>query len=476
MGTFPSALIATLLVALIAGLLLIFLYRPVIKRLTGFVLRLFLTEPYNQNLWEVVSSARRFKPLKIAEGGLRAEYGEVLSRPLGTPKKMTRFEGLIFLPAQLATLTTKENHQVDTATVIGPRAKRPLRLSIPLLISGMGAGVPLSEPVKIALAKGAARAGTATNTGQGPLLPEERQAADKLILQYSRAPWAKTPEELQQADMVEIAVGGGGDAGSPQVIPAQRLTKRLRKGMGLAPGEDARIGARVPGVDHPDDWPKLVEKLREKTGGVPIGVKILPARVEEDIDRALEAGVDVITIDGAQAGTGETATIVQDDFGLPTIRGLCRAVEHLEKRGARQRVSVIASGGLFTPGDYLKALALGADAVALGTVALLAAIHTQLTKVLPWEPPTQLLWTGGSAVEAFDAEKASVYVANLLNASVEEMKLAVLCLGKKAIAEVNREDLVALDPETARLTGIPLAYGKEGPDRVHRGKALHRTF
>lgn len=467
MDAFRSALFATLLVALAAGLLLILLYRPVTKWVVGFVLRLLLTESYSENMWEFVSSARRFKPLKIAEGGLRAEYGEILSRPLGTPKKMAGFEGLIFLPAQLATLTTKETLKVDTRTVIGPRAKRPLRLSIPLLISGMGAGIPLSESVKIALAKGASLAGTATNTGQGPLLPEERKAADKLILQYSRAPWAKTPEELKQADMVEIVVGGGGDAGSPQVIPSRRLTKHLRKLMGLSQEEDARIGSRVPGVDHPDDWPKLVEKLREETDGVPIGVKILPSRVEEDIDRALDAGVDVITIDGAQAGTGESATILQDDFGLPTIRGLCRAVEHLEKRRARQRVSLIVSGGLYTPGDYLKALALGADAVALGTAALFAAIHTQITKVLPWEPSTQLIWTGGSAADKFDVEKSSEYVANLLNASVEEMKLAVICLGKKAIFEVDREDLVALDPETARLTGIPLAYGEREHARTH---------
>ena len=214
-----------------------------------------------------------------------------------------------------------------------------------------------------------------------------------------------------------------------------------------------------------------MKKLREETGGVPIGVKILPSRVEEDIDRALEAGVDVITIDGAQAGTGESATIVQDDFGLPTIRGLCRAVEHLEKRHARQRVSLIVSGGLYTPGDYLKVLALGADAVALGTAVLFAALHTQITKVLPWEPLTQLIWSGGSSAGQFDVEKASKYVANFLNASVEEMKLAVICLGKKAVSEVGREDLVALDPETARLTGIPLAYGREDSVRTQREKA-----
>ena len=185
MDVFVSALLAALLVALAAGVFPVFLYRPILKGVTGFVLRLLLTESYAKNMWEFVSSVRRFKPLKIAEGGLRAEYGEILSRPLGTPKKLAGFEGLIFLPAQLATLTTRETHKVDTRTVIGPQAKRPLRLEIPLLISGMGAGVPLTEPVKIALAKGASLAGTATNTGQGPLLPEERKAADKLILQYS---------------------------------------------------------------------------------------------------------------------------------------------------------------------------------------------------------------------------------------------------------------------------------------------------
>jgi glutamate synthase domain-containing protein 2 len=203
--------------------------------------------------------------------------------------------------------------------------------------------------------------------------------------------------------------------------------------------------------------------LREMTGGIPIGVKLVPACIEEDIECALDAGVDFITIDGAQAGTKESAPILQDDIGLPTLRGLVRAVKVLEEKKARHQVSIIVSGGLYTPGDYLKAIALGADAVALGTVILLAAIHTQISKVLPWEPLSQLAWDEGDFADLLDEEKAAKQVANLLKSSVKEMELAVMCLGKKSIHEVSRDDLVALDPQTARIAEVPLAYERQSP-------------
>ncbi len=264
MDVFVSALLAALLVALAAGVFLVFLYRPILKGVTGFVLRLLLTESYAKNMWEFVSSVRRFKPLKIAEGGLRAEYGEILSRPLGTPKKLAGFEGLIFLPAQLATLTTRETHKVDTRTVIGPQAKRPLRLAIPLLISGMGAGVPLTEPVKIALAKGASLAGTATNTGQGTAASGRAQSGRQTDPAVQSRSLGQNTGGTETGGHGGNRRGRGGDAGSPQVIPSRRLSGRLRRLMGLNPDEDARIGSRVPGVEHPDDWPKLVKSCGKK--------------------------------------------------------------------------------------------------------------------------------------------------------------------------------------------------------------------
>lgn len=466
MHPFWLAFIASLVTMIAVGILFLAFYRPILKRMAGRVIRLFLTETYSKNVWEIFSSGKRFNPFNIVQNALRSEQKQSIVRSMGTPYKMVDFDGLMFLPAQLAVLPTREEYKIKTKTLIGPRASRPLKLEIPLLVAGMGAGTALSEPMKIAIAKGTSQVGTTTNTGEGPFLEEERKWADKLVVQYGRTSWAKDPEILRQADMVEIVVGTGAMSGTPYTVPAGRLSEKMRQKMGLSPGEDGRIRSRVPNIEQPEDWQKLIAELREITYGVPVGVKIVPAKVEEDLEWALKADVDFVTIDGAQAGTKESAPILQDDMGLPTLSGLVRAVDYLEKKGARERISVIASGGLYTPGDYLKALALGADAVALGTVVVLAAMHTQVTKVLPWEPPPQLAWYEGEASEKLNIDEAAQHVANLFKSSVEEMEIAVTCIGKKSLHEVNREDLVALDPETARIAGVPLAYERQRPSRI----------
>lgn len=449
--------------ACILGMILFFIaflfsFRSILKRWIGKRIQILFTDTYLKNVWEIVSSCTRYTSQNIVDTALRCENDEAISRTWGSPKKMLRFDGLMFLPAQLSVLPTKESIKIQTKTCIGPKAKRPLHLEIPLLVSGMGVGVGISKKLKLAITKGAAAVGTASNTGEGPFWSEERKHAKKLILQYSRAKWSKDPNILKQADMIEIAVGNGASASTPYVIHPQDLSGTMQHEMELTSGEPAMIHARVPKINDPSDWHELVNHLRTVTDGVPIGVKIVPARVEEDVRCAIEAGVDFITIDGAQAGIRESAPILQDDFGLPTLRGLVRAVQVLSEHNVQNRISIIVSGGLYSPGEYLKAIALGADAVALGTVILIGALHTQITKVLPWEPLSQLAWSSGNFADQLDVEKAAKHTANLLKSSIEEMKIATMCLGKKSIMEVSREDLVALDPETSRFTNVPLAY------------------
>lgn len=184
----------------------------------------FMTEPYDENLWEVISAGTRTTPHVILETNLRAEKGEAILRPIGGPKKFPDFGGLMFNVAQLATLPTPEDVPVKTSVVLGKRAARPLKLDIPIIVSAMAYGFGLSEKAKIALARGAALAGTATNTGEGPFLPSERKAARKLIIQYNRGTWGKDPEILRQADMIEIQLGQGAQAGIGHVfkIPGNR--------------------------------------------------------------------------------------------------------------------------------------------------------------------------------------------------------------------------------------------------------------
>ncbi len=435
----------------------LFFFRSSVKKLWVKFIDVFERDPYAENLWELVILSMRMHPQKIIENNMRAAGGVIIKRPMGSSRPMPDFRGLMFLPNQMAKLPTEEGIEIDTRTIIGPGAKRPLELDIPLMISGLGVGLGISNELKLALAKGSAMVGTATNTGEGPFWSEERKYAKKLILQYSRAKWAKDPNILKQADMIEIHIGQGASGPAPSQVPAKHLKERERKLLGVPPRGRAEILSRMPGVTKKQDWRNLVEKLRKLTGGVPIGMKMIPSRVEEDIEIALYAGVDFITLDGAQAGTKGTAPILQDDLGLPTIIGLCRAVDYLEKKKKKDEVSLIISGGFKNPGEHLKALALGADAVALGVPAVIAASHLQGShKMLPWEAPTQLVWYEGDMTDQFDIEQGAKHLAYYLQSCVEEMCLAAIALGKTSLREVNKEDLVAMDQQTAMIAKVPL--------------------
>lgn len=434
-----------------------YFFRPAVHKLWVKFIDIIETDPYTENLWELVILSMRMHPQKIIENNMRAAGGVIIKRPMGSSRAMPDFKGLMFLPNQMAKLPTPEGIEIDTRTIIGPCAKRPLKLDIPLMVSGLGVGLGISNELKLALAKGSAMVGTATNTGEGPFWPEERKWAKKLVIQYARAKWSKEPSILKQADMIEIHIGQGASGPAPSQVPAKHLKERERKLLGVPPGGRAEILSRMPGVTKKQDWRNLVDKLRKITGGVPIGMKMIPSRVEEDIEIALYAGVDFITLDGSQAGTKGTAPILQDDLGLPTIIGLCRAVEYLEKMNKKDEVSVIISGGFRNPGEHLKALALGADAVALGVPVVIAASHLQGShKMLPWEAPTQLVWYEGDRTDQFDVEQGAKHLAYYLQSCVEEMCLAAIALGKTSLRDVNKDDLIAMDPQTASIANVPL--------------------
>lgn len=417
-----------------------------------------LSESYSENLWEFASVSRRVGSHIIVEGSLRAEYGTAVQRPMGSARRWPDLQHLVFDVAQLANPPAEHDAPVDLAVALGPRAERPLRIDIPIMISGMAYGQALSERVKVALARGATLAGTATNTGEGPLSPMERQAASKLVVQFNRSTWGKTRRALQQADMIEIQFGQGAAAGVGGEVFKTRADNELRAMLDVAPG--------VPAISysiHPElrDKPlqQLVDELRELGRGVPVAAKLAPGRrLEEDIQVCLDAGIDVIVLDGAQAATKGSPTIIQDDFGLPTLHGLLRAVAYLEKVKKRERVSLVVSGGLRTPGDFLKMVALGADAVYIGTMALFAVAHGQVFKSLPWEPPTQLVFYGGKQADEFDVDEGADRMARFLRGSAEEMAVALRALGKTSLGDLSRDDLMALDEHTAQVCSVPVSY------------------
>ncbi len=252
----------------IASFGLLLLSRPLINRLNDYFLKTIMTDPYAENLWGFISAATRTRAQNIIENNLRACEGGIIERPFGKPRRFKGTEGLLFNIAQLANMPTGREIPIDTEVVLGPLAARPLKISMPIMVSGMAYGLGLSEKTKIALARGSSLAGTATNTGEGPFLLAERRAAKYLVIQYDRGGWNHKPGILKQADMVEIFCGQGAAGGIARSTAYNDIPAKARRLMGLKPGQPAVTGTHIPGISEPRrDLPPLVNRLREITGG-----------------------------------------------------------------------------------------------------------------------------------------------------------------------------------------------------------------
>lgn len=422
-------------------------------------LRVLLTDTYDENLMELFSVTKKVGPQSIVENNLRTTEGKLLNRPMGSPKTFPNLNQLMFAVSQLYIMPTEMGTKIDTKVTIGKTSKKPVSIGMPILISAMAYGEALSEKAKVALAKGAALAGTGSNTGEGPFLPAERKAANILTIQYNRGHWNKTPEILKQANMIEIQLGQGALAGVGHTIPAKQLDLKLRAKFGILPGKDLITSSRQPEVQKPEDLIILVKKLKYITGGVPIGVKIAAGKyLEKDLAYLVNAQVDFITVEGAEAATKGSAPILQDDFGIPTIFAIDRASKFLQKHNLKNKVSLLVAGNLKTPGDFLKALALGADACYIGTSALFAIGHEQILKPLPFEPPTQIVWYDGKFEDKFDPKLGAKNLDKYLKSCNEEIIYGIMALGKTSITQVNKEDLVALDESIAKALNISTVY------------------
>lgn len=418
-----------------------------------------ITEKYEKNLWELAIGAGRLTPNGLVETELRAAARDYIERPLGTRRKYHYLDKILFNGAQLAVLPAPLQSRVDMSVVIGPAAARPLCLPVPIIIGGMAYGLALSERFKIAIARGATLAGTATNTGQGPWLPAERQAARHLILQYSRGSWNKEAGILRQADAIEIQLGQGARAGAGFLLPAAKLSQQMRRRAGLAAGQDLVVENRLREAASPRELAALIQRLKEVTGGVPVGVKIAAGQdLEQDLEIITAAGADFVSVDGREGGTHMSMPILVDDFGLPTLIATCRAARFWREKGLRGKVSLLVGGGLVTPGDCLKILALGADAVYLGTAVLIATTHTQALRAVPFEPPTQVAFADGYYSDRFNVEAGARSLARFLKSTVREMEEAVKALGKTALRQVGPADLFTVDRDVAEITGLELAF------------------
>ncbi|HLS66234.1 MAG TPA: FMN-binding glutamate synthase family protein [Pseudogracilibacillus sp.] len=443
----------------LAFIVILFSWRSIVKIMFKKVMMIVLTDSYQENIIELLPGVRHMGLQNFLENSLRAETGDIVHRPLGSSKTWPHLDSLTFIPAQTTPFAISSDEEIDVKVTIGPKANRPLQLDIPLIISGMAYGLGVNEGVRIALATAANNVGTAINSGEGGILQEELESAGKYILQFSKTPWAKEADVIQRADMIEIKLGQGAKVGIGAKISPKNLTGKARDVMGLAEGEDAIIYEHFFKNQTLRDLKRLVNDLREETDGVPIGVKIgAGGKIEQDIDHLLEIGVDVIAIDGGQAATHAGAPLLADDFGIPTLHAIVRATNHLQKRKATDKISLIVSGGLLTPGHFLKAIALGADAVYLGTAILFAVAHGQTSKALPFEPPTQVVWNSGKYRDQFDGQLGADAAEKFLQASVEEMKMGLRAMGKRSLAELSKKELVSYDERVAKIVGIPYTF------------------
>jgi glutamate synthase domain-containing protein 2 len=450
-----SFLIAVGAGILMIGIAAILLWRPGFNLWTDAFIKRLMKDPYPENIGEMYNVFTKVGFQNVFESDLRSTNGEPLKRPFGSPKHPSPWDKLLFNSVYFTRKPTVESVGIDTKVIIGPQAKRPLEIDIPIMIAGMNYGGGLSLNAKIALAKGADLVKTATGTGSGPFLPEERKHAKRLILQYHRGFWSKEEAVLRQADAIEINLGYGAYGSAPVIWKYNDISQEFRDYLKLKPGQDLIEEAMPPNAKDGAELAKLVQYLRQVTNGVPIGIKFGATHyLEQELEIFTGAGIDFLSMAGGEAGIHYGPGILADDVGLPTLPALCRTVNFLKQRGIQNQITLIVSGGLVTPGHFLKALALGANAVAIGTVAVLAMAHTQVTKVLPWEPLTGLVFENGKSKGKLSIDEAALSIANFLKSCNEEIMLALRCMGWSKLKELTAADLCSISAEVAAMTGV----------------------
>lgn len=436
--------------------------RSVANETVDKALSRLIKDQYIENLSATIPVGQKIGMANLMEIMMRSAQGTPVPRPLGSPIRFSPWEKLLFSPVHLFRMPTPEKVPIQTSVTIGPQARKPLTISIPVMIAAMSFGGALSKKAKLALAKAATAVGTATNSGEAGLMKEEREAAHLFIGQYNRGGWMNTPDKYMQLDAIEIQLGQGAQGSTSQRTAVKNIGEDYREVFGLQTGEPAVIHSRLPGVDTPDEFMQLVKRLRMETG-VPVGLKIAATHhLEKELQIALEAGVDFITLDGAEGGTHGGAPTLQDDVGLPTLFAITRASRFLARKGATGKVSLIAAGGLVTPGCMLKAMALGADAVYIGTAAMMALVGDQIVKSAPFEAATSLMVYTGKLTSELDVDQSARNLTRYLCACVTEMEMTAQSLGRTSLSDISKSDLCTLDAEIARTTGIEWGWVSPG--------------
>ncbi|HJA11401.1 MAG TPA: alpha-hydroxy-acid oxidizing protein [Candidatus Mediterraneibacter merdipullorum] len=380
-----------------------------------------------------------------------AVTGRSISASMGTEMPMPLWDDILILGAQLDPMPLDEHAEVDTTTVIGKHAEKPLVLENPVYISHMSFGA-LSREAKISLAKGSAMAHSAMCSGEGGILPEEMEAADKYIFEYVGNLYSVTPENLRNADAIEIKIGQGTKPGMGGHLPGEKVTKEISEVRNKPMGKDVIAPSRFPGIETRDDLKNLITQLRYASEGRPIGVKIAAGRIERDLAFCVYAEPDFITIDGRGGATGSSPKLLRDSSSVPTIYALHRARKYLDSVGSD--ISLVITGGLRVSSDFAKAIAMGADAVAVASAPLIAMACQQYKICGTGMCPMGIATQDEDLRTRLQTDAAAARVANFLNVSLEELKMFARITGHERLHDLSVDDLCTINREISGYTDI----------------------
>lgn len=401
---------------------------------------------YDQNLYRLDPSCRYMEEIHQM-----AVTGASISGAMGTKMAMPSWDEILLLGAQLNPPPLDDDAPVDTMTVIGKHAKKPMILNSPVYISHMSFGA-LSKEIKVALAKGSAMAQTAMCSGEGGILPEEREAAYKYIFEYIPNKYSVTDENLRRADAIEIKIGQGTKPGMGGHLPGEKVTAEIAALRGKKQGEDVQSPSKFPELNSKEDLKEMVSMLRRRSDGRPIGVKIAAGRLERDLEYCVYAEPDFITVDGRGGATGSSPFFLREATTVPTVYALYRARKYLDS--VHSDISLVITGGLRVSADIAKALAMGADAVAVASAPLIAAACQQYRICGSGNCPVGIATQNPDLRARLKVEQSAKRVANYLNVTRKELETFARITGHTSVHDLNVDDLVTISREISEFTNI----------------------
>ncbi|VAW61646.1 Glutamate synthase [NADPH] large chain [hydrothermal vent metagenome] len=391
---------------------------------------------------------------QLARDGLSklGHHGQMTS--MGVPRnKLPHWDDIQIMAAQMASRPLMEDEAVSTELIIGPQADRPLKLKIPLFVSDMSFGA-LSEEAKISLARGAELAGTGICSGEGGMLPEEQAANSCYLYEYASAGFGYKESLLKKVQAFHFKGGQGAKTGTGGHLPGTKNKGKISQIRGIPEGQAAISPPTFKDLSSVDDFARFADRVREVASGIPIGFKLSANHIEKDIQFALDAGADYIILDGRGGGTGAAPEMFRDHISVPTIPALARARRYLDEQGVSGRVTLIITGGLRLPIDFVKALALGADGVAISNSAMQAIGCVAARMCNTNNCPAGIATQKEDLRQRLNIEKSSEQLKNFFKASVDLMQVMSRACGHNDLNKLNKNDLASWHREMALLSGV----------------------